>query len=393
MNFIIKLAIFIFIVFIQYNFIKAQYEENVLKKRSALNTAQEKTNLWINWCLDDKEHNRIDLNNLKQVLDIIQFMSCILFIEFDSCDHPIDNQMLVFKYDKKNYKINLDLDSTQDVKGIYSLNIEKKCSESKGCILRKILLFLGLTLTSRRADRDNFIKVIEKNIDPNYSNYFNINNNSDKSDTSYDFGSVMQVSNKLWGTANAKTFRTVPKNYELMAGQEYGLSFTDIKLLNKRYCENSCIDNDKAKKIECKNGGILSPYTCENCICPNMFANDNFCEKLEPSDPSCPKNLLYAKKKQQKILFKGKQRCNIKIKAIPGKNISVTIQKAQLSAYNPCFVGLGLEVKYLKDKTSTGLLMCDIASKVNLVSEDETVLIQYNGLKNKNMAFITYKSS
>lgn len=366
-------------------------EEVVLRKRSALNTKQIKTNEWINWCLDSETMKEINVLNLKQAFESIEFMSCLLFVEYDTCDQSSEEQMLIFKYDKNIKTIDLEIDPKQNVNGFYKMTIGKRCNESKRCLLRKILSFLGLILNTKRADRDNFIKVNESNIDPFYLKNFVIDNNADTANTSYDYGSIMQLSNFEFRNGMKRTFKIKPSHYEVMLGQGYGLSFTDIKLLNIRYCKASCIDNDMAKNVKCKNGGIINPYSCANCICPNMFAADKFCEKMDPSDSSCPSSEFNATSKKTKLVIKGKKRCNIKIIAKKGKKILITVKKAVLSAIYPCFEGLGLEVKYRKDKTLTGLILCVIPESVSIVSEDETVLLQYNGEQNNHIAIIEYQ--
>uniref|UniRef100_A0A0K0FLY1 Astacin domain-containing protein n=1 Tax=Strongyloides venezuelensis TaxID=75913 RepID=A0A0K0FLY1_STRVS len=271
-----------------FQFIKGKYREHLLQKRSAIDPSQYESDLWIKWCLGNRTESKVNLENVKKALDMIEFMSF---------------------YD----------------------------------------------------------------------------------DVKYDYGSIMHIRNSYMSNNSKFVFTIDQSGYESMVGQEYWLSFTDIKLLNKRYCNNHCDSVRTYNPISCKNGGILSSYSCNSCICPNMFASDMYCSNLEPSDSLCPEKLLNATDDEETLIFESKYTCNVKIEASPGKRIKITILKARLPSHYPCFERLGLEIKYLKDKTVTGLCLCLLAEDIEIESEDEVVLIQYNGDLRGHMAYITYR--
>uniref|UniRef100_A0A0K0EXP0 EGF-like domain-containing protein n=1 Tax=Strongyloides venezuelensis TaxID=75913 RepID=A0A0K0EXP0_STRVS len=173
------------------------------------------------------------------------------------------------------------------------------------------------------------------------------------------------------------TFKTkISPYYELMTGQQYGLSFTDYKFINYRYCSNKCLN-----AVTCERGGFLNTDSCKYCECPNVFAGLQ-CERLDNSTSGCDQNQLNASTPLSTLNFSGIETCNILITASIRMTIKINVTLAYLPTFNPCFEKQALEIKHRKDKSLTGLCLCTYALNVTIESEDHYVLIQYNGKKN-----------
>uniref|UniRef100_A0A0N5B437 Metalloendopeptidase n=1 Tax=Strongyloides papillosus TaxID=174720 RepID=A0A0N5B437_STREA len=387
----IRNSIFLIFLILLRNFIKGKYREHLLQKRSAIDPSQYESDLWIKWCIENITESNVNVDNIKKALDMIEFMSCLVFIYKKNCPKNLNKQLLIFQDNTTNNVTSFEFDPEKTpISKPYEMKIEKECNKSPGCIVKKMLLYLGLILTHRRPDRDQYIQVNTSNVNTNFLGEFNTIEYAVYDDVKYDYGSIMHIRNSYMSNNSKFVFTIDQSGYESMVGQEYWLSFTDIKLLNKRYCDHHCNSVGNYNHISCKNGGILSSYSCNSCICPNMFASDMYCSDLEPSDSSCPKKLLNATNDEKTLIFESKYTCNVKIEASSGKRIKINILKARLPSHYPCFERLGLEIKYRKDKTVTGLCLCLLVEDIEIESEDEVVLIQYNGNLRGHMAYIIY---
>uniref|UniRef100_A0A0N5BH45 Metalloendopeptidase n=1 Tax=Strongyloides papillosus TaxID=174720 RepID=A0A0N5BH45_STREA len=387
---ILLLLTFIFLT----NFVFSLYNVELRNKRSGIKTDAELIKFPIHWCLylePGKQYNQyLDVNKtlIQLAVKKIQDHTCLSFVQEKLClTENLNFPLIKFVGDLKNKINNYHFEYQTQVSNPYEIKVEYNCNKRVGCIIKKILAFMGLFMTQRREDRDQYITVHEDNILNDYKNdYEKIINHFDLAGTGYDYGSVMHAS-KFYGKnySRGDTFNIEPVQYELMVGQEYGLSFNDYKILNYRYCSHMCLNT-----LSCKNNGFQNADGCQYCECPNGYTG-RLCEELEESSFGCGDNKLTALSESKELTFNGRKKCNVLINADPGKKIEIKVQDLRVPTFNPCFEKQGLEIKYRADKSLTGLCLCMVANNVTVISENNEVFIQYNGDGTTHLAKIEYR--
>uniref|UniRef100_A0A0N4Z8F9 Metalloendopeptidase n=1 Tax=Parastrongyloides trichosuri TaxID=131310 RepID=A0A0N4Z8F9_PARTI len=281
--------------------------------------------------------------------------------------------------------------SKRDNKTFEFIKLTKKCENQTGTIEQLIAKMLGIINTNNRPDRDYYIKI-------NYSNIYNGPQKLFKKynwsqvplyvNVSYDFGSALHYS-PLFMSNNSLPVLMPHDNYSHynnMIGQQYELSFNDLKLVNLIYSAHNCRRNN-----HCYNGGYMRPYFCHECLCPNGYTGTH-CNLTESSSSGCNgNNTQKANTTVQTITMNGNINCTYLIKTNKNSTIEVNITDVKTQAKSPCYQKMGLEVKHFKDKGATGLCLCGNYSNITLTSENHKVLIQYTGLNNSSSANISFK--
>uniref|UniRef100_A0AC34GXX8 Zinc metalloproteinase n=1 Tax=Panagrolaimus sp. ES5 TaxID=591445 RepID=A0AC34GXX8_9BILA len=124
---------------------------------------------------------------------------------------------------------------------------------------------LGFWHEQSRHDRDNFITVIQENMNPlfvgNSIKQTPLTNNN--YGQPYDWGSVMHYPGK--GDDGKFVFIAKDKIYQSTMGSQHQPSFKDLYVMNQYYncmCATGAI---------CQNGGFQHPKNCNICICPSGF--------------------------------------------------------------------------------------------------------------------------
>lgn len=126
--------------------------------------------------------------------------------------------------------------------GAQPLLLNKKDCFEEGIIMHELLHALGYVHTHSRPDRDKFVKVLWKNIDPKFRREFNqvsraLYNNYG---TQYDYFSVMHYGPKAFTRNGDYTIATKDSSYQSVIGQRRGLSDGDIQRINTKYkCKES----------------------------------------------------------------------------------------------------------------------------------------------------------
>ncbi|PIO61048.1 astacin [Teladorsagia circumcincta] len=151
---------------------------------------------------------------------------------------------------------------------------------------------LGFYHTHSRHDRDEFLTVVEGNINRNYSDQFikQTNETNDNYGLTYDYGSIMQYG-ATTGAVVKGTPTMVPK--DVLYTQTLGspmISFYDLLMMNMHY---NCTDACKNYSTPCKNGGFAHPRNCSKCICPSGYGGD-LCDQKRISVVA-QKSLFFAK--------------------------------------------------------------------------------------------------
>lgn len=172
------------------------------------------------------------------------------------------------------------------VRGQQLLNLDINGCRWKGLYLHEIGHALGLIHEHQRPNRDQFIRIIQGNVEPSMLQWFNKypQEQVNPSGADYEYSSVMHYGITAFSRdGSSKTIEALQNAKEKEIGRVYlkELSYMDAKAVNNMYgCTDHC---DKTFKI-CINGGFLD-QNCE-CLCPDGTSN---CEQgnIQPSDPSC----------------------------------------------------------------------------------------------------------
>uniref|UniRef100_A0A0N4Z8G0 Metalloendopeptidase n=1 Tax=Parastrongyloides trichosuri TaxID=131310 RepID=A0A0N4Z8G0_PARTI len=278
------------------------------------------------------------------------------------------------------------------------ITLTEECEKQKGTVQQLTAKMLGMINTNNRPDRDNYIYVNVSNIKKGRKGLFNRYNWSQVPlyiNVSYDYGSALHYSNNYMSKNNESVLKSKHQDfhssnlddyYNKMLGQQYELSFNDLKIINKLYSG----DNSYYENTTCYNDGYIRPYY-RNCLCPNGFTGWS-CNETEPNTEGCKQNnTLEAKEEIQKLKMSGKENCTYLISSKPGRRIQIILASVKTKEKIPCYQKMGLEVKYVKDKGATGLCLCGRYRNINIISEDNKVMIQYTGLEDDNKGYITYK--
>uniref|UniRef100_A0A0N5A689 Metalloendopeptidase n=1 Tax=Parastrongyloides trichosuri TaxID=131310 RepID=A0A0N5A689_PARTI len=263
------------------------------------------------------------------------------------------------------------------------------CANDLGMIQHLTAKMLGLLYTHNRRDRDKYITVNERNIRPKYKNLFDKYSKfyADTYGLSYDFGSIMHIKKEEFSEYG--TYAVTPKdsNYTYMLGQRRFFSFSDIKIINMRYCQDTCsffnIDY-------CQNGGYRNPRNCISCVCPHGLTGE-LCEEPITSLRNCGPSILNATSELQRIHAERNTFCSYIITAPPNEKINITIDEAEVNFVDPCDYRSAIEIRYKYDKSTTGLCLCGYVTNLTLISENDQVIIVYNGLSRNSLLKASYK--
>uniref|UniRef100_A0A0K0FWS1 Metalloendopeptidase n=1 Tax=Strongyloides venezuelensis TaxID=75913 RepID=A0A0K0FWS1_STRVS len=201
----------------------------------------------------------------------------------------------------------------------------------------------------------------------------------------YDFGSVMHYKRFDFSKNGNQTIVAIDGKYDKTMGQRNRLSFNDIKLINFKYCNSSC-----STSISCLNGGYVNPNSCGVCKCPLNFYG-TYCQNYVTSpSTTCGSQMLTANTTLQFLTISGALNCYFVIKTTPYGTIRINVISTNLVKNDPCYSGKGLEIKYLKDKTSTGINFCGVNSYQIFNSESDSVLVHYVGTSASDNFTLTY---
>uniref|UniRef100_A0A0N4Z2X7 Metalloendopeptidase n=1 Tax=Parastrongyloides trichosuri TaxID=131310 RepID=A0A0N4Z2X7_PARTI len=259
--------------------------------------------------------------------------------------------------------------------GKKSKNSPQEISIGQDCnhitdVVHEISHALGVIHEMNRPDRDKYITIIDKNVNPSISSSFEsrFSNETLTYNLKYDYGSAMHY-DRIAGSTSGKDIVTVPKDihYLKTIGQRSEIGFNDIKQLNLHYCKEKCNNT-----LPCKVKGYPNPHKCTECKCPRFYTG-RYCDRLLPSDSTCGKRKLIANIQPETFTMEGKKSCYIQILAPVGFKVRLEITEALFEESFVCEPGTGLEVKYYKDKSVSGAVFCGNVTNNVIFSEGQSV--------------------
>merc|ERR1711973_870453 len=177
----------------------------------------------------DPENKTLIINTLNQLQN--KFDGCVEFREASTGNRMVvvdgDGCYSSVGFNKHFERQNLSLSSRECM---YSAVIEHEFMHA-----------IGVQHTHSRPDRDNYVTIIEENIQANAT--FNATDNFEKLDKEeyntfglpYDYLSVMHYSDTLFSNGKGKTILTKDSSMQDVIGRAQGVSDGDIELVKRMY--------------------------------------------------------------------------------------------------------------------------------------------------------------
>uniref|UniRef100_A0A0K0D0Q8 Metalloendopeptidase n=1 Tax=Angiostrongylus cantonensis TaxID=6313 RepID=A0A0K0D0Q8_ANGCA len=282
---------------------------------------------------------------LKAAAQYWQQNTCIKFVE----SRTAPNRVRVLKGDGCYSYVG-------KVGGVQDLSLGKGC-ESVGTAAHELGHALGFFHSQSRVDRDDFIRVLVDNIQPEFVDQFGKESTATNYNYGmpYDYGSIMQYGATSASRNGRNTMVAKLANYQQTMGSDI-VAFYDVSMMNEHYnCKVQCPQDSSAN---CQNGGYPNPNDCTICNCPSGYGGPlcnerpSGCGDILIAGPSYSLMLSHVGDgtRQTKMDFK---RCNYWIKAPQGKRVQVRLENYEGFGADGCIYG-GVEIKAHPDQLRTG---------------------------------------
>uniref|UniRef100_A0A0N4ZWE1 Metalloendopeptidase n=1 Tax=Parastrongyloides trichosuri TaxID=131310 RepID=A0A0N4ZWE1_PARTI len=326
----------------------------------------------------------INRENMLFALNYLRNRTCITFTERNIFVDPDRGMYITLVPD------NFTRPEENKMSQIRRVYVGETCNKYKICFLQSLLIGLGLPPEYNRYDRHKFLKFNTGNIkdwSSKCGGKLKKNNiwDYDLKDTAFDFGSLLFFSRYICSKNQEPTIDAIIPQYDNMIGQAHRMSFNNLKQLNLNYCNGVCKD-----PIVCKNRGYQNPKNCGRCICPNGYRGKR-CEKDFVGSHACGQTVLQATTTEKGFYANGPLKCNYFISSSTGTKIKLYIKSVKTEEASPCTQFMGFEIKYRYDKGATGLCLCGTYKDLYITSENNEVVVLYNGKNGTDNFRILYQ--
>ncbi|PAV82504.1 hypothetical protein WR25_16280 isoform A [Diploscapter pachys] len=251
----------------------ASSEDRFREKRQAGTTLRKWANniVYYYWTEDFPQFN-IDLVN-RVLKDIIEQSTCITFI-FNSTAR---NRVKIFQ----DLTIPYCETSHYGCKGgEQTIRMGYDC-KTDGQLMRAAMGCLAFYSMETRYDRNTYLAVNSKSVDPSKLSSLNtINSTYSTNPLPYNYGSCLHRGYDEYAYIGSTDYPIISTAQEYYLTMGSGIiSSYDLNVINKfYYCNSSCPNN----QIVCQNSGHLNTRSCASCNCPLSYAGTN-CNTI-PSD-------------------------------------------------------------------------------------------------------------
>uniref|UniRef100_A0AAF5I0M6 Metalloendopeptidase n=1 Tax=Strongyloides stercoralis TaxID=6248 RepID=A0AAF5I0M6_STRER len=260
-----------------------------------------------------------------------------------------------------------------------------------GGIIHETFHALGLIHEQCRYNRDLYINVIENNLNDGGKlncQMFNRNIVTDYYQP-YDYGSIMHYGLYVFSINGGKTLVPRLPHYESTIGNFETPTFLDYKTINVHYCTKICI-----KKILCFNDGYQDPNNCNTCKCVEGYGGNN-CNVFAKTTRACGKTEIILGGRKSFLNLKGRKNCIYHLLSARNRLIELLIANLEIlpNLEFTCSFKNTLEVKYLRNKATTGARFCIVLRNIHIKSHTSHVIIYYKSVDPRNYAFVYFKES
>ncbi|KAE9554888.1 hypothetical protein FO519_001916 [Halicephalobus sp. NKZ332] len=219
------------------------------------------------------------------------------------------SEVSCFRFPKRTTEKNyLDIDKRD---GCYSyvgkVGGRQLLSLSRGCIygfiiIHEVLHVLGLEHEHQRPDRDEFIKIIYSNVEPDKMSNFGKIPEDDVyyKEHPYDYRSIMHYDGSAFGKTDPKTGRKMVTMIPLQSGIElhdnYELTDLDIRKINdlgkckmnnrKETTNSSCVDHSQ-NCSKFKSDGLCDSPKYKSLMQKQCAQSCGYCRNKALRNPSC----------------------------------------------------------------------------------------------------------
>ncbi|CAD6191840.1 unnamed protein product [Caenorhabditis auriculariae] len=353
----------------QWKFIKSQGKTNGRQKRQVTTWiplwANNTVNYWVDNTIDE-----VKQNSIVKALSYISSRTCLNFVNDPNAENRIRVTRDVGCYAELGM-----------IGGEQTLSLGDGCVQM-GTVAHEFTHALGVWHTQMRSDRDKYVAVDVSAIGEDYRfAYDRLTEEEEVNLVPYEYGSMMHYGPTFFITNATKLsmVATDPRYQYTMGSRQ--ISFYDIQNINNAYnCAGKC-----GKTLDCKNGGVQNPKSCDECICPAGYAG-RFCDER----PSGCGEILNANSNWTSTTYTFGDEvnfwesrmdfdfCNHWIKAPEGKKIEVQI----VEQFRPdCSYGCdwnGIEIKTLEDKKIVNPRICCETDEIFQSALNPTPIISYN---------------
>uniref|UniRef100_A0A0K0FXA2 EGF-like domain-containing protein n=1 Tax=Strongyloides venezuelensis TaxID=75913 RepID=A0A0K0FXA2_STRVS len=357
---------------------------NIRQKRAVLRDLRYKWNeSIIYYKVDPLIEKTLIENPLKEIMD----ETCLIFQEVSLSEKSKNKTGFYFQ---KGYIDATHLGRKLDNGNFQNLWLSTRYPE-RYLVLRVVLYALGVDYEYARPDYLDYVWTLFGGLKDKYLTYMVPKKNTTVMTYGlpFDFSSVMalnqfEYSNRI----NRQTFEPVrPEDkYKNFNTTNYYLSTNDIKLLNLHYCGGKC-----TKKSVCQNGGELDVGRCSQCKCPPEYTG-KYCQRhTSVNYKICgPADISIIKSKTEEKELKFSDNCGYSFRASRGNIVEMKIQftnKKNIDEYI-CTKDAAVELKFERDKSRSGLVVCNIIDSVLTYSEDELLFLNFYGNMNHKVKII-----
>ncbi|CEF69579.1 Astacin-like metalloendopeptidase [Strongyloides ratti] len=339
--------------------------ENIRSKRAILNVAKWK---WRKFPIKYQVTEGVNLQHILNAVELIQNETCIRFKKVSN----LKGEGLKFI---NSFNCTTEIGKRYGSKP-HKIFMPKYCQESYA-VERLILHALGSIYETQRPDRDKYISFIKHNTKTELIPYMDeipgcaVNTYN----MAYDYKSVLHISPNFYSVLPGPFFKSKKALHQNQIGYVLHMSFNDAKALNYYYCSKK-ID----KKLGCKNYGYSDPNNKKKCKCLKFFTG-NKCEKFKTNDiKECKvKSEINATHIKKTVRLPVVKECFWRIKAPKDYYIKLKVWvTGKKKEWLHCSTLPYVEVRYIKDKSVSGAIMCGKINGVNIKSEDNYVYIHSN---------------
>uniref|UniRef100_A0A0K0DS26 Peptidase M12A domain-containing protein n=1 Tax=Strongyloides stercoralis TaxID=6248 RepID=A0A0K0DS26_STRER len=377
----------IFITLILFNLLYCKVQailvSNFSIEREKRGILQQNVNIWKSFPINFEMRGDVykHYGEILMAMKEIERYTCITF----KLVYGLEGEGLLFRKSKSGFSYT-DLKKTSDDKP-HSIYLASDSLRSMGRnYFRLIFRSLGIDYEFNRDDRDSFIKINKNNL---YYRNLDVEKKSLlKYNTTFDYGSIMQFTNKeVSKNSKSKVFRATDSLFQRTIENVFLPTFNNYKLLNLYHCNSRC--QNRLEK-PCQNSGYQDYDNCGGCKCPLFYAGQ-FCEETYlHKKHGCGKGIYKAKSSYQTITINKNFLCFIQINSKKGTKIKIKISSGVIGKSRYCYRN-NLQIFYQKDKSVTGATFCGHVKCATIKSKDNIVFMKWVDSKRKNSFKIKYK--